>query len=502
MALRFVDKWIVAFRNASLKRKMIGMLIAIVVQSLIAAGLVTWFGGVYLRSVNATMEDFHHINRLLNAYTLETGAFDAYVLYHDSASEGVWQQSKRETDAALKDTRVSYAQSKDQFALLSAAHTSLRSYRNGCSQTLSLIGAHQVYAATYSRAMRIGEYLKGYLQTLLYSAISDGQAVYRRDRALIERIPLLFVVGIILVILGMAFWTRWMLRHVIAPIQDLTIATGQMSKNQYDAPDINVYQEDELAQLARTFNKMKHSTQALVESLSERSNMEARLHEEAVQRMQTEVAMDSLRLSLLQSQINPHFLFNTLNIISRMAQIENAPTTEELITRLSNLFRYNLQSVEDVVPLSAELRIAKDYMAIQEIRFGERMQFEINVEVNANHVKVPIFTLQPLIENAVIHGVAPLEEGGLVRVSVAHENQRLMIRVVDTGMGIAPERMKALMDGAFDPGRHVTGLGLGNVRARIEAYRMGSQFSIQSLPEGGTTVIIEIPLTQEETAHV
>ena len=121
---------------------------------------------------------------------------------------------------------------------------------------------------------------------------------------------------------------------------------------------------------------------------------------------------------------------------------------------------------------------------------------------NTDHIRVPVFTLQPLIENAVIHGVGPLEEGGCISVRVEVANKRLSIRVSDTGRGIPPEQVRTLMDGSFDPGRHVSGLGVGNVRTRIAAYCHGSSFDIQSLPDIGTTVLIEIPLNEEELTHV
>ena len=494
MGFGLIGRWRRSFRGASLKTKMIGMLVAVVAQSLLASALVVWLGSVYLQSINATMDDCYHINGLLNAYAREAAAFDAFVLYRDKASESAWLAGRQDTDAALAQFHIPYSQSKDQYALLGAFSTSLVSYRTGCAKTLALPAEARDLAAEYAGAVRVGEYLKSYLQALLHGAISNGQAVYQRDMALISRVPLLFVVSVIAVILGMALWTRWMLRHVIAPIRDLTTATGEMSKNQYDVPDIMLEQEDELAQLALVFNKMKHATSALVESLKEKGEMEAKLRAEAVQRLHTEAAMDSLRLSLLQSQINPHFLFNTLNIISRMAQIEDAPTTEELIKRLSNLFRYNLLSVEDVVVLSAELKIARDYMAIQEIRFGERIRFEIDVRPEAEGVKVPVFTLQPLIENAVIHGVGPLEEGGVVRVLAACAAGKLRIEVSDTGQGMEPARLQQITQSGVEAGRHVSGLGIGNVQARIEAYRQGSRFKMTSNPDGGTRILIEIPL--------
>ena len=502
MKKKSIGIWWGMLRSTSLKRRMIGTLVAIAVQSVTVAGLVIWLGSTYLQSLNATMQDCYQINRLLSAYTAEMDAFDTYVLYQDGVSEAAWLQSSAETDACFLSAGVSCRQSREMYVLFTASETSLKSFRAGCEDTLALALSGKDYAATYAKLLRVGEYIRSYLQTLLHTAISYGQAVYQKDMALIEQIPILFTFSVIALIFGMAIWTRWTLRHVIAPIHELTRATGEMTENHYDLPDIKAYEDNEITQLTQMFNKMRHSTQKLVESLREKGEMEARLREEAVRRMKTESAMDSLRLSLLQSQINPHFLFNTLNIISRMAQMEDAPTTEELIKRLSNLFRYNLQSVENVVPLSAELKIVNDYIAIQKIRFGDRIRFEIDAQADVQEMKVPIFTLQPLMENAVIHGVAPLEEGGEVRASMDKKGDMLVITVSDTGQGITPERLTELMDSAFDPGRHVSGLGVGNVRARIAAYREGSAFEIRSLPGSGTTIVIKIPLTREEMIHV
>ena len=122
-----------------------------------------------------------------------------------------------------------------------------------------------------------------------------------------------------------------------------------------------------------------------------------------MEKMELEKRLEAARMELLKSQINPHFLFNTLNIIACMARLEDASTTEKMITSMSNLFRYNLKTTEQIVPLEQELKVVKDYMYIQKMRFGNRIRYAYSIEVEEAVVRIPAFTLQPLVENAIVH---------------------------------------------------------------------------------------------------
>ena len=159
---------------------------------------------------------------------------------------------------------------------------------------------------------------------------------------------------------------------------------------------------------------MKHATEGYINTLKEKNEMAERLHKEEVERIEMEKRLDAARLELLKSQINPHFLFNTLNMISCMAKLEEAQTTERMISSLGNLFRYNLKTSEQIVPLERELKVVQDYMYIQQMRFGSRISHDLRVEVDGGETMIPAFTLQPLVENAIIHGIARKEEGGRI----------------------------------------------------------------------------------------
>lgn len=128
--------------------------------------------------------------------------------------------------------------------------------------------------------------------------------------------------------------------------------------------------------------------------------------------MAVEQRFSFAQLQLLKSQLNPHFLFNTLNMITLMAQLEEAPVSEEMLVAMSNLLRYSLRTTEPFAPLNQELKIVEDYMYIQKKRFGERVSWDIDCNIKTDQIEVPVFLLQPLVENAVIHGISRKENGG------------------------------------------------------------------------------------------
>lgn len=196
----------------------------------------------------------------------------------------------------------------------------------------------------------------------------------------------------------------------------------------------------------------------------------------------------TVRLQMLKSQINPHFLFNTLNMIAGTAQIEDAAATEKMIHALSRLFRYNLKSTASVMPLERELRVVQDYMYLQQMRFGKRIQYFTDCSPETLEILVPSFMLQPLVENAVKHGLSARSRGGKILVRAWKEKRRLWISVADTGEGMDTEKLEAIKKALKEGDEQGTGIGVGNIYRRIHAmYRDGEMF-LYSRPGCGTAV--------------
>ena len=204
----------------------------------------------------------------------------------------------------------------------------------------------------------------------------------------------------------------------------------------------------------------------------------------AVEQTRAELAQAELRA--LRAQINPHFLFNTLNSIASL--IASDPRgAEDVTTRLADLFRYTLRASErEHSTLAAELDFLRAYLAIERVRFGERLRVEESIENGLDLLPVPSLLLQPLVENAVRYAVAPRPEGGLVRLVARREGDRLVLEVADDGPGL-------------DDGRPVsgTGFGLHAVRERLRAAGHLKALDIETAPGRGTRVRVTLPIVTE-----
>jgi sensor histidine kinase YesM len=196
-----------------------------------------------------------------------------------------------------------------------------------------------------------------------------------------------------------------------------------------------------------------------------------------------------MQLSLLKSQINPHFLFNTLNSINTLIG-SSKEQARKVITQLSDIFRYALDSHGDqMVELSSELDFIDNYIRIQQVRFGDRLKFIKQIEYECLGISIPPMILQPLVENSVKYGIGPKETGGTIMLSVKRFNQMIFFEVKDDGLG---SKAKQVMDGSS------SGVGLQNTDLRLRStFGPGSGLRIRS-NEWGYSVSFFIPFNEAE----
>lgn len=201
----------------------------------------------------------------------------------------------------------------------------------------------------------------------------------------------------------------------------------------------------------------------------------------AAARLQTE--MVEAQLLALRSQLNPHFLFNALNSVIALMD-KDVPAAQRMVARIGELLRLSLGANEAEVPLARELHLVRQYLEIEQIRFGDRLSVSIDVPSDLLDVDVPNLVLQPLVENAVVHGVAPRPGPGHVRVLVRREHDTLSLQVVDNGVGLLRN------------GSHVGhGIGVGNTRARLSAiYGNSATLTLRQPQSGGCVAEVRLPL--------
>ncbi len=191
------------------------------------------------------------------------------------------------------------------------------------------------------------------------------------------------------------------------------------------------------------------------------------------------------RVDALISQINPHFLFNTLNTVSSLVRFD-PDTARTVVLKLSNILRRRLKTQIHFLPLKQELEFIDDYLDIEVVRFGkEKLQIRKDIDPETLDLVVPSMILQPLVENAIRHGIAPKIEGGTIMLRARRQKGRLSIEVIDDGMGIPDERRGEILD---------AGIGLRNVHERLQVlYTREFSFTVDSIPGKGTSIRLEIP---------
>jgi LytS/YehU family sensor histidine kinase len=202
--------------------------------------------------------------------------------------------------------------------------------------------------------------------------------------------------------------------------------------------------------------------------------------------MELEKLLAQTRLEALQAQLNPHFLFNTLHAISALMH-DRVDAADRMLSRLSDLLRLALESTDtQEVPLRREVAFLQKYLEIEQTRFGDRLDVQLDIAPDTWEVMVPNLILQPLVENAIRHGIEPKAKGGRIRVSARGEADCLCLEVRDDGVGLAAPR----------PERE--GVGLSNTRARLQHLYPGRhRFEMRNADDGGLVVRLAIPWRPE-----
>lgn len=202
--------------------------------------------------------------------------------------------------------------------------------------------------------------------------------------------------------------------------------------------------------------------------------------EQAVQTAQLEAKLAQAQLQVLRSQLNPHFLFNTLHAISAM-MYRDAEAADHMVARLSELLRLSIEEIDgQFSTLQDELHFLRLYLALEQIRFQDRLSLSIMASPNVLQAKVPTMLLQPLVENAVRYGIAPLATSGEINISATKEGDNLLLGIDDSGPGL--------------PIKFTEGVGLTSIRNRLrQLYPNNHHFNLQNRPRGGLSVQISFP---------
>ena len=478
---RLLQKW----RDVSIKTKssiLVGIMIASM-WALVAYEMMQFRD--FSRKSDVIMNDYIEITGFMDAFSEENVWLEAYIRPALDVDRN-YRLAGEETDRRMELLRPDLAADRrEEYVLKRAICNAMEHYRETQVVFLNTGRSGDAFIQRYLSLKSQAAYIDGYTRELLNSCMERGgeqwQEIETANNLNSRRFSGFLVGATVLMIVILLILTRSVLR----PLEDLGGAADHISAGRYDAPPLEARGNDELGRAARSFNLMQTEIRRTIHALEKQAEMEKSLLEKEVEAAQMQHKLQEGRFAQLQSQINPHFLFNTLSTIAALAREEGAPLSEDLVLRLSSFFRYSLESDEKVVPLGREIQLLRDYMELQETRYGDRITMEVRSDPALEDVPVPKFILQPLVENAILHGLRQCTEGGCIRVRSRRDRTgNIVITVTDNGCGFDTSRLGAAADGER------RSVGLKNIAERMEYS--GGRLDVCSVPGVGTCARITV----------
>lgn len=359
------------------------------------------------------------------------------------------------------------------------------------------------YASLYGEASAMYDEVHTFIYSLNNEQFRNNSATYRALVESLRYMELITVIVLLLVLLGNASLIVMSTKMITEPLKLLAATADEVAKGNFEVAGLPVQQMDEVGIVTGAFNQMVTSIRNYIEQLRQTLERENQLKERELL-MQSH--LKDAQLKYLQAQINPHFLFNTLNAGAQLAMMEDAEKTEQFLLNVSAFFRYNVRKDDQPVTLGEEIRLVDNYVYIINVRFAGEILFEKDVDESLNKVPVPGMILQPLVENAVNYGVRNIDWKGRIELSVRHTGDHISISVWDNGAGMTKERIRQVLSGELteEASSGSNGVGMQNVIQRLNLF-FDDQAQMEIFSEGhnmGTEVVITIPYAGEEDGHV
>ena len=449
--------------------------------------------------------DYYNINSFMNTFIDTNLTLEAYLRSNEAPELELYQSNVRIMNQQLDRLNLDIAAvGTERYLLANAMRSCFVPYYEAAQALVAMIQEDVSIGTRYAQMEyihMIAGYMELYTRQLLSEALSDGQTFLADSRVATQQVHNFLLLLVIIVGFFLLSMLYELVRSIVTPVLKLSAASREITEGNFDVPDVKVKNHDEIYELTKAFNRMKRAMKNLVTTLQEKNEMAAVLHQREMEAMESKQLLEQAKIQQLRSQINPHFLFNTLNIISRTARREKAKSSEKLILALARLFRYSLKTDDLAVPLAREINIVNDYISIQTTRFESRvaLRWRIAPDVDPETTLVPAFLFQPLVENAIIHGLEPKIAGGVIRIRLQKRGEKLHIIISDNGVGMTQKALEKLMHQQTTRG-DMSGIGVGNVRSRLLLASSQATFDIRSHEAKGTSVMITMPLmaTQAE----
>lgn len=363
------------------------------------------------------------------------------------------------------------------------------------------IDSYQMYC---EQATELFDYLVACINDLNGTMFRNNSEIYNQLLASVQFTEMIYNLALALTGILNICLIIVLTKRLTKPLKELVETAEEVGKGNLEVQLIETDNRTEIGIVIRSFNQMVHSLKEYIEKLRQSMEAESILRENAI-RMET--YLKDAQLKYLRAQINPHFLFNTLNAGAQLAMLEDADNTYRYIHKVADFFRFIVKKNEQLSTVQEEIELVDNYIYILNVRYAGEINYEKQVEEEFLNMSVPSMILQPIVENCIKHGLQDVDWEKKINVTAMRESDSLLISVRDNGIGMTKEQISAILEnkelGKSD-GETARGIGLDNVVTRLRTfYNCENIIEITSVGANmGTEVAISIPMIQKEKDNV
>ncbi|QZY55645.1 sensor histidine kinase [Crassaminicella profunda] len=460
-----------------MKNKFISINEKLIVSYLLILILLAWVALYSLYTINRISNEYNHfiedismLNNIKSSITSSKIALDNLLLTRSTNYIDTIYSSINSASFAIKDFKNENPPI-EVFNACTDLQKLLSNYEKYCEGTfrVALSTADERYIRNYNNALKVYNYILEGLDEInnhIYeNRFKNYSLILQHNSNFSKTILFIFALSIFLSILFVFIFSSKLIKN----IKKITKNALEISKGNFKVENIQVHSQDEISILSNTFNLMVEKIKNLMREVKRKTELEK-----------------EAQFLALQSQINPHFLFNTLNVIAKTSILEGADETCDLIESLSDFLRYTLRNPSSQVKLLDEIEYLREYISIQKTRFSDRVQFIENIDENLLNYKIPLLSLQPIVENAFKHGLEGKEEGGKIVFTLTEKGNYILIKIEDNGKGFSHDyHIKS---------KPSSSIGLHNVIERLKLfYKNKGLLFFYNQSSGGAMIKIIIP---------
>ena len=377
-------------------------------------------------------------------------------------------------------------------------------YIDAVGQTIEAKRGRNVekYRIRYENATDLYEYINSYIYSLNIEQFINNSENYNALSKVFRVFEFVSMFIMAAVIIGNVILIINFTGNLISPLRKLAGQADEVARGNFDIEFTDYKSHDEIGVVTNAFNQMVISIRQYIGQIQERMEIERQLKEKE---LLMEAHLKDAQLKYLQAQINPHFLFNTLNAGAQLAMMEEADKTYEYVQKMAEFFRYNVKKGNDIVTVKDEIELVDNYIYILNVRFSGDIHYEKSIEEKVLDAPMPSMILQPIIENCINHGIREMAGKGKIWLTAFSFEGQPCISIRDNGIGMSAETIEKVLAGTYRE-EELSGdsNGMNNIIVRLQLFTE-TEDVIDIISEGknmGTEVRIYLKPSAREDKHV